>query len=269
MKNEIAVVFDVAGTLLKMYRVAKDVPGRRLLRKVTTTELIMAKDGRALVVPQVDPQEVLLSPPDTPLGEIFPENLLEISCSSTPVGKEAAASILRTSRAMARDLQEACQAVVSRCCDLESYMTAGVIIDTESKEVAYALSTGGVPFLGSKDVLGRLTSMGADIYVASGDSMRSLVGLSRLGISRERISAVASPRQKCDLVTSLKECYGKVVMVGDGLNDLHALKAADLGVLTMQQDSRPPQKLLRAADTVIRDIRELPEIVKNGIKLIV
>jgi Cu+-exporting ATPase len=80
---------------------------------------------------------------------------------------------------------------------------------------------------------------------------------------------VASPRQKCDLITSLKECYGKVVMIGDGLNDLHALKAADLGVLTVQQDSRPPQKLLRAADTMIKDIRELPETIKNDMKLMV
>jgi len=269
MKKSIAVVFDVAGTILKMYRVAKDIPGRRILRKVITTELIMAKSGRALVVPQVDPENVLLSHPDTPLGKIFSENLLKISCSSTPVGKEEAASILRTSRAVARDLQEACQTVISRCHGLEPYITAGVIVDTELKEVAYALSTGGVPFPGSKDVLGGLTSMGAEIYVASGDSMRSLVGLSKLGIGCERITAAATPRMKCDLVTSLKECYGKVVMVGDGLNDLKALKAADLGVLTVQQDSRPPQELLMAADIVTSDIRELPEIIKKDIKLIV
>ncbi len=266
MKKDIAVVFDVAGTLLKMYRVAKDVPGRCLLRKVVTTELVMAKDGRALVVPQIDPLDVLLSPPDTPLGKIFSENLLEISCSSTPVGKAEAASILRTSSAVARDLQEACQVVSSRCGGLGSYTTAGVIIDTESKEVAYTLSTGGVPFPGSNEVLGKLTSMGADIYVASGDSMRSLACLSKLGISLERITAVASPRQKRDLVVSLKECYGKVVMVGDGMNDLQALNAADLGVLTVQQDSRPPQKLLMAADMVVRDIRQLPETVRDNLK---
>jgi Cu+-exporting ATPase len=105
-----------------------------------------------------------------------------------------------------------------------------------------------------------------DIYVASGDSMRSLACLSKLGISLERITAVASPRQKRDLVVSLKGCYGKVVMVGDGMNDLQALNAADLGVLTVQQDSRPPQKLLMAADTVVRDIRQLPESVRDNLK---
>jgi len=47
-------------------------------------------------------------------------------------------------------------------------------------------------------------------------------------------------------------------MVGDGLNDLYALLAADLGVLTMQQDTHPALKLCQAADKIIWDIQELP-----------
>jgi Cu+-exporting ATPase len=51
-------------------------------------------------------------------------------------------------------------------------------------------------------------------------------------------------------------------MVGDGLNDLYALKAADLSVLTVQQDTRPALELCQVADEIIRDIQELPEIVR-------
>jgi len=52
-------------------------------------------------------------------------------------------------------------------------------------------------------------------------------------------------------------------MVGDGLNDLYALRAADTGVLTVQQDTRPALKLREAADETISDIQELPDIVKR------
>jgi Cu+-exporting ATPase len=50
-------------------------------------------------------------------------------------------------------------------------------------------------------------------------------------------------------------------MVGDGLNDLYALMAADLGVLTVQQDTHPALILRQAADKIILDIQELPNIV--------
>ena len=53
-------------------------------------------------------------------------------------------------------------------------------------------------------------------------------------------------------------------MVGDGLNDLYALLAADLGVLTVQQDTRPGLKLRQAADRIILDIQELPKIVMTS-----
>lgn len=265
MPGELAVVLDAAGTMLRMYRVAKDLSRGLLLRKVVTWELIMEKSGRALVVPQMDIDLLVLSPPEEPLSSLFRgrEDCVEISCSSSPVSRELAVAILLRSRAKVSDLQEVHSAVKARC--PEKYQTTGMIVDEDLQEVTHALCTGGTPFPGLGGVLREIERLGADVFVASGDSMRSLANLKDYGIDLGRVYPVASPRRKQEIVIGLKERYSRVVMVGDGLNDLYALKAADLGVLSVQQDSHPASSLALAADEIMRDIQELPGILKRRI----
>ncbi|MCK9441534.1 MAG: HAD family hydrolase [Methanothrix sp.] len=261
MCKELAVVMDVAGTILRMYRVAKDIEKGAILVNVVTWKLIMEKKGRVLVVPQVDPSLIFSCRPDDTLGTLIDgrEQLLEISCASSPISKAEAVRILGGSQAKIRDLQEVQRAVLNRCPG--NYHTAGMIVDVDLQEVVYALSTGGSPFPGLKDVLLDLKNQGADVYVASGDSMRSLAYLKELGIDLSRVYPVSGPRRKKEIIVDLKNQYRQVVMVGDGLNDLYALRAADLGILTVQQDTRPTLKLRDAADKIITDIRELPKIL--------
>ena len=141
------------------------------------------------------------------------------------------------------------------------YRTTGMIVDEDIGEITYVLSTGGTPFPGLQGVLVDLEDLGADVFIASGDSMRSLMNLKDYGIDLGRVYPVASPRRKQEIVSDLKKKYRRVVMVGDGLNDLYALLAADLGVLTVQQDTHPALMLRQAADKIILDIQELPNIV--------
>lgn len=265
MSGDLAVVLDVAGTMLRMYRVAKDLGSGLLLKKVVTWELIMEKGGRALVVPQMEPDLLALCISDEPLSSLFKgrEDCVEVSCSSSPVSREIAVSILLRSRVKVSDLQEVRIAVKARC--PEKYQTTGMIVDEDLQDVTHVIGTGGIPFSGLCGVLREIESLGADIYVASGDSMRSLVNLKDYGIDLDRVYPVASPRRKQEIVIELKERYGRVVMVGDGLNDLYALKAADLGVLSVQQDSHPAANLALAADEIMRDIKELPGILKRRI----
>ena len=263
MAEDLAVVLDVAGTMLKMYRVAKDIPRGCIIEKVVTWELIMEKKSRALVVPQIDPSKVASCPPLEPVWRLINgrENRIEISCSSTPVTREDAIRVLQRSHARVADIQEVYRAVRARCPD--KYQTTGMIIDIDLEEIAYTISTGGAPFPGLKEVLGEIEAIGADVYVASGDGMQSLVYLADLGIKSDRIYSAANPRRKSEIVVELKDKYSKVVMVGDGLNDIYALEAADLGILSVQQDSRPAQSLLQTADEVMKDILELPSILKK------
>jgi len=109
MPRDVAVVMDVAGTILKMYRVAKDIGRDIILRKIVTWELVMEKRGRALVVPQIDPKLIVFCRSDDPLFTLIEgrEDGVEISCSSSPISKGAStSSILRRSRAKVRELQE-------------------------------------------------------------------------------------------------------------------------------------------------------------------
>lgn len=260
--GDLAVVFDVAGTLLKMYRVAKDIESGRLLERIVTSDLIMEKDGRALVVPQVDPRRVMACPPDAPIGAIIynREECVEVSCWSTPVTREAALEIIRNSKARMADLQDANRAARSRCPG--GYQTTGMIIDADLEEVSYTISTAGQPFPGLENVLKEIDRLGAEIYVASGDSRGSLGWLTQLGIQPDHIYPVSTPTGKAEVVRRLKEAFKKVMMIGDGLNDLRAMQAADMGVLTIQQDSHPPKSLYSAADRVIEDIAELPGLVE-------
>ncbi len=263
MSEDLAVVMDAAGTILRMYRVAKDITRGIMLEKVITWELIMEKEGRALVVPQIDPATVIFLPPDDHMASIIKgrERLVEISCASSPMSKEEALNILHGSKVKVRELHEVYQAVKARCPD--KYLTTGMIVDGDLQEITHVLSTGGVPFPGLRDVLHSLERQGADVYVASGDSMRSLQNLKDYGFDLSRVYPVSTPRRKQEIVMALKRKYRRVVMVGDGLNDLYALLAADLGVLTVQQDTRPALKLLEAADEIIMDIQQLPEIIRS------
>jgi len=263
MNGDLAVVMDVAGTMLRMYRVAKDIETGTILEKVITWKLIMEKANRALVVPQMDPSALLTCPPDDTLARLFSglKDIMEVSCSSSPMSKEQAFDIVCRSRVSVRDLREVYLKVIYRCPDI--YHTAGLIVDADRQDVVFSLSTGGAPFPGLEQVLADLKRLGADVIVASGDSMRSLSRLTRLGIDLSRVYPVSSPQRKKEIVADLKNRYRHVVMVGDGLNDIYALQTADLGILTVQQDTRPSPGLLSAADEIIDDIRKLPILLRK------
>src|SRR5512136_47184 len=106
MCRDLAVVMDGAGTILRMYRVAKDIDTNAVIERVVTWELIMEKNGRALVVPQMDPEVIFSLRPDDFMGKLIAgqEKMLEISCSSSPISREEAIRIVLGSRAHIRDL---------------------------------------------------------------------------------------------------------------------------------------------------------------------
>ncbi|HMB45283.1 MAG TPA: HAD family hydrolase, partial [Candidatus Methanoperedens sp.] len=124
--------------------------------------------------------------------------------------------------------------------------------------------TGGKIYSNSCSVIQALTEKGISVFIASGDSMRNLQPLAKnVCVPLECVYEISTPKKKEGIVKILKEQYDKVVMVGDGINDILAFRAADLSVLSIQQTGKCPPLLCEEVDIVINDIKEIIGIVEN------
>jgi Cu+-exporting ATPase len=265
----IAVVFDSAGTLLNVYRVAKDVRRGRILENVASTNMVVKDRGCALVALRADSSGFLEG-----LG---PEMLLSACIAASCVGLDIicrgsecpAESIteaaLADMAATIGDMQDAVAAVKLKCKDTY-YVNMGFVVDVPHGSIPYVLATGGRIFGGVAPMIGRLQSSGIDVYIASGDNRKSLSSLAReLGVPEAQVFDALSPSGKYGVVRTLQERYDRVVMVGDGINDQKALEAADIGVLTVQQEIQRPQELLDAADVVVTDILDVERVIEESL----
>ena len=75
MPKRIAVVFDSAGTLLQMYRVAKEASTGNILENIESTAIVAQKNGCGLVVLNAESDIILGSRKDMPLFEFIKENV--------------------------------------------------------------------------------------------------------------------------------------------------------------------------------------------------
>ncbi len=263
---KIAVVFDSAGTLLRMHRVAKNVKTGEYLDKVVSTELVGRKPYCALMVMQVDSPKLV----DCPSGLLISDFIrkynvdIEVACSRSQVDKITALETIGNDRkATMKDLQDVMRAVRRRCKNI-FYMGVGLIIDVDTRSIPYVICTAGKVYSNTQLVIKTLSEMNVGVYIASGDSMRNLSPLAQnMCVPLQCVFEISTPKKKEEIVKSLKKQYDKVVMVGDGINDILAMRAADLGVLSIQQTGKCPPLLCEEADVVIKDIKEIIEIVKK------
>jgi Cu+-exporting ATPase len=261
-----AVVFDSAGTLLHMYRVAKDIKTGKFLNDVVSTELVGKKPYCAILVMQVDSNRLVECPPGMLISDFIKKYSvdLEVGCARSQIDKATAFSIVESdTETFMKDLQDVMAAVKRRCGSI-SYMGVGLIIDVETKSIPYVICTAGKVYPNTPYTVKMLNEKDVDSYIASGDSMRNLLPLaSLLGIPPERVFEISTPAKKEEIVKKLKQGYDKVIMVGDGINDILAMRAADIGVLSIQQTGKCPPLLCQEADVVIKDILEIIDIVEK------
>jgi len=265
---KIAVVFDSAGTLLRMHRVAKNIKTGEFLDNVVSTELVGKKPYCALMVMQVDSLKLI----NCPLGMLISDFIrnysidIEVACSRSQVDKTTALETIgNDKKATMKDLQDVMAAVKRRCKDI-FYTGVGLIIDVDTKSIPYVICTGGKVYSNTPFVIKKLNEMNVGVFIASGDSMRNLSPLAKnVCVPLQCVFEISTPKKKEEIVKSLKKQFDKVIMVGDGINDILAMRAADLGVLSIQQTGKCPPMLCEEADVVIRDIKEIIGIVEKFI----
>jgi len=264
----VAVVFDSAGTLLNTYRVAKDICNKKLLPGIETTMLTFSSPDRVLVVLPVHSKKIISTPADTLLSEYLVEHDMGfgVSCTRKITTAEDIGDILYTDKqARIGDLQE-CIRNVWTVCKAESVVTlnSGAIINMALGAIEFAITAGGWPFDGAKETITALHRMGVPTFIASGDRVTKLEKMAdHLGIPRDRVYGVATPSVKAQIISDLKQEYDQVLMVGDGINDLCALKNADIAILTIQQAGDRPEELYAVADYVVKDVGAVLPIVQE------
>ena len=262
----VAVIFDSAGTLLNTYRVAKDISNKKLLPGIETTTLTFSSPDRVLVVLPVHSKDIMATK-----GEIFLSRyLLErdigfgISCTRKILTSEDIGNVLYADRrALVGDLQE-CIRNVWTICKEESVVTmnSGAIINMAQGAIEFTITAGGWPFDGAKETITELHRIGVPTFIASGDRVTKLERMAdHFGIPRDRVFGVATPSVKAQIVCDLKQEYDRVVMVGDGINDLSAFRNADIAILTLQQEADRPEILYKAADHIVKSVGEVLPIV--------
>ncbi|MGB9926960.1 MAG: HAD family hydrolase [Methanosarcina sp.] len=265
MSKRIAVVFDSAGTLLHMYRVAKESSTGQILENIESTAIVSKKQGCGLVALNTEKEIILRSNRDMSLFEFIKEYRVSIgiSCSKGKFTPDLACEVIKGASILMGDVHDVLHTVAARC-PQNIYLAAGLIVDSEAKRIPYVLSTGGRVFSKTLQTIQLLYSLQVDMYIASGDRMAALAQLAELlNIPRERVFAFADPLMKEKIVIELKSRYEKVIMVGDGINDILALRAADIGIMSIQQGDERPEELKKAADIVLDDIIKVVDVVKG------
>jgi len=111
----------------------------------------------------------------------------------------------------------------------------------KGRSISYLVETGETPRLvammsfadqprpSARTAVARLHQMGIAAVMITGDNRDSAATIAReLGL--DQVEANVLPADKARIVNQLKEKYGQVAMVGDGINDAPALATADLGI---------------------------------------
>lgn len=259
-----AVVFDNSGTLIERYRVIKDVMSGNIFTDINSLDLIDQTDSLALVVLQYNTNKLLELDSNTLLSDVIKEYDIDFDVSFTNIETtkdEIKNILLNENSAVVSDITDGFPILRKKVPNMELCNGSAVIIDVHLGTISYTITSAGKLFDGVVDTVEDLKSQGYEIFLASGDRKGAINRLAdMLDISLDNAHGSVSTRGKCEVVKSLQDEGYKVMMVGDGLNDVLAFKRADVSVLTIEQQEEVSPKLMDKTDYIIEDIREVKDI---------
>ncbi|WP_461461104.1 HAD family hydrolase [Methanobrevibacter sp.] len=259
-----AIVFDNSGTILKRYKIIKNVKTGEFIDDINSLTIIDNLDCGALVILQFNTNCPFKLKPNTTIYELISKYNIEftVSYSSYKMDYNDIFNIIKDDPSTISDITDGIDLLIDKVPNMDIYNGTALILDCKNHEILYTITSAGVLFDNLKFTIDYLKDSGYDIFIASGDRSAAIQYLCNiLKIDSSHGFPTASPEDKRDIVKSLKKKYDNVVMVGDGQNDYYALSEANIGVLTIAQSPIESDKLISASNYIISDLIELLNIL--------
>jgi len=258
-----AIVFDNAGTLLKRCRAVKNMEtGERV--KNNSLDIIDEIGNSVLVVMQTDTKKcIMLADPEERLYDFIKNNEipLDISYSSSNISEDEILPMLTESDVKLKNFHETAYQLNAENKPIELCSGSAFILNTKKKQVEYVITAGGKVFPNVSLVIEKLRNRGIHTFISSGDRLKSLHELAEIiNLPEENVFETANPEKKKEIIGELQKEGYKVMMVGNGPNDILAFEGSDLAVLTLEQGEKVSQKVFDAVDIVIKEISEILDI---------
>ncbi|KZX16500.1 putative copper-importing P-type ATPase A [Methanobrevibacter cuticularis] len=257
-----AVVFDIAGTLIKRCRAVKNINTGKLSES-GSLELVDKLGNSALVVMQIDTRKsIMKADPKEKLYDFLTNNAIDvdISYSSSNIRKNDILKKLKDNTVTMKEFQNVASYLKKKNNFIQLCSGSAFLFNVSNDEIEYIIAAGGQIFPHVACVIQTLKNQGIEPFIASGDRKESLHEIGKIiNIPKENIFDTANTLRKEKIVVELKSRY-KVMMVGNGPNDILAFKKADLSVLTLEQNEPISQSIIDEVDIVINNITELLDI---------
>jgi len=255
-----AIVFDVSGTLLKRCRAVKNMKTGEMSDEVSSLDIVDHIKDTILVVLQADIEKTLLlaSPEEKLYDFVLNQDIkMDISYSSHDFDINELLQRLKDSNVRLSEFFETTRFLLKRNNFIQLCSGSAFIFNTTTDEVEYIITAGGELFPKVNTVMETLKERGIETFIASGDRFESLIELAEImNLPKENVFDTANTKRKAEIIKDLKKEY-KVMMVGNGPNDILAFEKSDLAVLTLEQGEEISQKVHDAVDIVIDNIQEV------------
>ena len=163
--------------------------------------------------------------------------------------------------------------------DISKYRETGEKLAGEGKSLIYAAVNGeciGLTAVSdqvretSKDAFARLKKLGIKTVILSGDN-KACAEYIGATVGADEVYSEVLPEEKAKIISKIKQKYGVVMMVGDGINDAPALTEADIGcavgggsdiaieaadIVLMKNDPLDVPRAIRLSRLTITNIKE-------------